>query len=469
MPLNLVQLPPETLFKIFLHIDSPKCVLTVIPRVCKTLASVLSNRSNPILANVEIISEEEDANTSNVVALVQSPEAPTLLQLFKRVRVVGSGSSSGLVSQHRVGSKYIGDSENSSIVYVGIERTIKVHVNAIPETPSTLVQYISDLLRRGLTHHHPLSRSTRVLFGTIQVAGRRNPATPATLLGNFLQALKPCNITLWWWDSDLIANLPTTAATCLRLPNMRGDGNIQARDISLLSTGATHHLKRLELFRPMPRQPWGLEASAFTPLSSLHGLRHLVIRSGRLIGSQETLVTSLLLLPNLTVLELPWNIDARLAARILGTCHSLESFQYIQITSPDFFLTLPTATPLRLQTLGLNFVEPDSADIAVMVEGLIRCLPHLTTLLLRINSRPGNDTTGAPGMVGYDFYGSIPRDSLVRWLRRLEAGCPRLVDVGLELGLRMWGSRKSYADQLVDGFVRERMRVRVCSPVGRIG
>ncbi|KAJ3027999.1 UNVERIFIED_CONTAM: hypothetical protein HDU68_002681 [Siphonaria sp. JEL0065] len=483
---NLITLPPETLFKIFLQTNSPKCILTVIPRVCKTFAAVLSHRSNPILANVEIISEEEeDGANGSIVALIQSPERPTLLSHFKRVRVVGASSATCHDSVGGTSIRERVDSENSSVVYVGIERSIKVHVGAIPDSPETLVNYIAELLRRGISAPTGFSkRHVRVLFGTVQVAGRRGN-TSAKLLGRFLREMKPVNITLWHWDSDLISNLPATAATSLRLPNMRADGHIQARDLSLLASGGPvqSHLKRLELFRPMPRQPWGLEASAFAPLSVLTGLRELVVRSGRLIGSHDTLVGAVLALKRLRILELPWNIDSRLGSRILRELPELESLQYLQVTSPDFFQSLPThpsrpfanggSSPLlktpavRLKSLGLNFMEPDSADVAVMVEGIIRCLPELETLFIRINSRPSNDNNASHA--SYDFFGTIPRELLSRWLRRLESGCLNLTDVGLELGLRMWGSRKSYADELVFSFSTSRMKVRMCSPVGRIG
>ncbi|KAI9353860.1 hypothetical protein BDR26DRAFT_849364 [Obelidium mucronatum] len=485
---NLITLPPETLFKIFLQTNSPKCILTIIPRVCKTFAGVLSQRSNPILANVEIISEEEeDGANGSVVALIQSPERPSLLPHFKRVRVVGAGATRNNNSQSTSTIRENdADNLNSSVVYVGIERSIKVHVGAIPDRPETLVQYISDLLRRGISSQAGFfKRPIRVLFGTVQVAGRRGN-TSAQLLGRFLCAMKPVNITLWHWDNELISNLPATAATSLRLPNMRADGHIQARDLALLTSGGgvQSHLKRLELFRPMPRQPWGLEASSFTSLCLLSGLRELVIRSGRLIGSHDALIGAVLALKKLRILELPWNIDSRLGSRILRELPELESLQYLQVTSPDFFQSLPThpmrepagtssitqrriGTGVRLKCLGLNFMEPDSADIAVMVEGIIRCLPELETLLIRINSRPSNDNNGSSPY--YDFFGTISRELLSRWLRRLETGCLNLTDVGLELGLRMWGSRKSYADELVLSFSPSRMKVRMCSPVGRIG
>jgi hypothetical protein len=113
----------------------------------------------------------------------------------------------------------------------------------------------------------------------------------------------------------------------------------------------------------------------------------------------------------------------------------------------------------HLRFLGLTYMEPDSGDFAIMVEGLIRCLPQLTSLSLRINQRQ-NDSH-------YDFF-SIPRDYLERQLRRLEARTT-VNEVTMELMVRMMGSRKSYADDLVASFERSRMKVKFHSPVGRIG
>ena len=53
----------------------------------------------------------------------------------------------------------------------------------------------------------------------------------------------------------------------------------------------------------MPRQPWGIEASAFNSLWSLSRLRELVLQSGRLIGSQEALVSGLIGMKTLRVVE----------------------------------------------------------------------------------------------------------------------------------------------------------------------
>ena len=53
----------------------------------------------------------------------------------------------------------------------------------------------------------------------------------------------------------------------------------------------------------MPRQPWGLESESFVPLKELPELKELVVRSGRLIGSHDVLVSALLDLKNLCVLE----------------------------------------------------------------------------------------------------------------------------------------------------------------------
>jgi hypothetical protein len=127
------------------------------------------------------------------------------------------------------------------------ERFIKVQMAAVPERPETLVEYIKELMRRGATGlSSSYRRSVKVVFGIVQVKGRRGN-TPVHLLTGFMGAMKPLNITLWWWDSALIGALPNTIST-IRLPNMRADGHIQPRDMTLLSNAGSH-LKRLELFR----------------------------------------------------------------------------------------------------------------------------------------------------------------------------------------------------------------------------
>ncbi|KAJ3217801.1 hypothetical protein HDU67_007218 [Dinochytrium kinnereticum] len=469
---GIKRLPPETLWRIFLSTNSPKQVFTQLPMVCKNFNSIIQSRSVPILANINLISEDDEEATS---ALLQSPDPGRLFNGFLPVQCPSVAPPIASMGEKAHYNRW--NEEETCVVHAAGERLLRVHMNAITERPESLVEYVRELLRRGATGTSS-KRPIRIIFGTVQVSGRRGGIS-AEVLCSFMKALRPLSISIWWWDSELINNLPS-ATVSLRLPNMRADGHIQPRDLSLLAKLAPS-LKRLELFRPMPRQPWGLEAGAFTSLYALTELRELVVRSGRLIGSHEVLTTGVLCLKNLTVLELPWNLDSRLCARLINGLQYLKRLQYVHVSSPDFFQGLPSYHQnayevmsnrpgavrsivaenalVNLCALGLNYMEPDSGDLSIMVEGLIRCLPCLRELTIRINTRPNEAT--------YDFF-SIPKDYIERCLRRLERRT-NLSSLSIEMGLRMWASRRSYADELVNAFSASRMKVRIHSPVGRIG
>ncbi|KAJ3194378.1 hypothetical protein HK101_002851 [Irineochytrium annulatum] len=458
-------LPSETLWRIFVLTDSPRLVYTVLPRVSRKFNAAVRACCVVIQANVDLISEEEEEGAS--AALLQTPDPPRLLKSFRHVVVpsvapptlsplaspcqstptkpsplglnpAGTGyapatpvSTPTLYLSTPVGVSSSGghpgngrSDDEVSVIHVAGERLIKVHMNAIPlDNPTILVDYVRELLRRGAAGSG--KRSVKIVFGTVQVKGRRGTIAPE-VLGGFISAIKPLNIQLWWWDSDLIEHLPSTTAA-LRLPNMRADGHIQPRDLALLASGGASSLRRLELFRPMPRQPWGLEAGAFAPLSALPKLTELVVRSGRLIGTHEMLTTGVLGINNLSVLELPWSIDSRLGVRLIHGLPRLRRLQYVHVTSPDFFQGLPTfyenafevmtAPPgsavkpivaanalTSLRALGLNYMEPEGGDLSVMVEGIVRCLPQLKEMVLRINSRQSENA--------YDFF-AIPREQNV--------------------------------------------------------
>ncbi|KAJ3403987.1 hypothetical protein HDV05_007414, partial [Chytridiales sp. JEL 0842] len=431
---SLASLPPEHLLTILsLTPSNPSHQHLTLPLVCRRFRSLIQSQPLYILCNIDLVSEDEEEPT---VGLLTAPETPKLLKEFKECLITTTPNG------------------KPKIVKVGIERSIKLHVSAIPGNPHTLVDYLGELMKRGVRKD---GGEVRVVFGEVQVKGRRG-ATSEGVLGGFLGALKPLNITLWWWDSNLIASLPLTVNTLL-LPNMRADAHIQASDTALLQPFAGS-LKRLELFRPMPRQPWGIEAAAFGSLSVLDGLKELVVRTGRLVGSSEVLVASVVGLKGLEVLELPWNIDARFGVKLIREMPQLRRLQFIHVTTPDFFQGLPTFHPIplssssnllsapsftasdtpplsplslsysnlhlnilsktlptpppytSLQSLGLTYMEPDAGDFAILVEGLIRSLPCLSELFLRINARQENPT--------YDFFSSLPRDFMERTLRRLE-------------------------------------------------
>ncbi|KAJ1531182.1 hypothetical protein HK405_001562 [Cladochytrium tenue] len=154
---------------------------------------------------------------------------------------------------------------------------MRIHIAAIRPNPDSLVAYTKDLLRRNAFGPFAFNGlSVNIIIGNVQC------------------------MTLWWWD-DLIDKVQDVCVATARLPNMRTDGHVQPKDMAVVARSKS--IRRLELFRPMPRQPWGLDARAFSPLAAMPELRELVVRSGRLIGSQEALVSSLVQLKFLSVLE----------------------------------------------------------------------------------------------------------------------------------------------------------------------
>lgn len=337
-----------------------------------------------------------------------------------------------------------------------MERVIRLHANAITENPHFLVSYIDQLLKRGF------KRLFRVLFGTVEIQG--NQSWNSRDLACFLGVLKPQTIALWSWDTNLIREIALVAnPQCIRLPIMKYEGNITEQDFSAISGMP---LTKLELFRPFPRQPWGIEAGAFQVLSSIPTLTHLMILSGRLINRHDLFVDAVLQLRQLKVLNLSaWGLSAQHGAQLLNVLSHLTSIQFIHITSPDFWLYLPSyhqptdsirnQSDLSLAHLGISFMAPDHGDLANMIQGIIRCLPCLSSLTIRI-SRPTNSE--------YEFF-MIPRDVLERMLRRLE-GKTELKMVVFEIGSRLWSSRKSYGEELELTFQNSKMKVRVSSSLG---
>ncbi|KAJ3028425.1 hypothetical protein HDV00_010390 [Rhizophlyctis rosea] len=384
---TILTLPAETLWRIFTTLDSPKYICKTLPHTCRTFKQIINSRSITIQANVELRSEE-DEELGAYSALIQPPGPPKLLDRFRRTVVPqqppaveshegGSGleytpvtptSPSKEIVPHTHTPDSTIPSPTRRIVHIVAERDIRVHLGAITDNPHSLVNYLTDLVKCGLDpiglgSSGGIKRNIRVVFGTVEVKGRRGRC-PAELLGEFLGAMRPLNITLWYWDTDLIRAIPgNAAAPMLRLPNMKSDSHVKRSDLTLLSTLTS--LERLELFRPLPRQPWGLEGSAFSSLSHLPNLRELVIRTGRLIGGQEPLTNALLTLTHLQTLELPWNIDARLGTMLLQGLPELRCLQFVNVGRllvlppllhpPSLALLLPPPThpllsPTSLQT-----------------------------------------------------------------------------------------------------------------------
>ncbi|KAJ3280257.1 hypothetical protein HK104_000786, partial [Borealophlyctis nickersoniae] len=462
-PLCFLSLPAEIIWRIFLSTDCPRFVYRSLPTTCRTFHRLISSSSLVIQANVELKAEDDD---SGDFALISPPEPLKMLKRF-RLAVVPERRDGVVGDAATGGSNKPPADPLHRLVYIGAEREIKINMGAVPARPATLVDYITELLRRGGAAGGG-ARHVRVVFGRVQVQGKRG-SCPADLLGAFLGVMSPLNITTWCWDTDLIKEISErTSPSTLRLPNMKGDGCVVRADLGLLSNLTS--LRRLELFRPMPRQPWGLESNAFSALENLPNLRELAVGSGRLIGGHEPLVTALLKFPNLTVVELPWNLDGRSGARLLHGLPNLSTLQFVHINSPDFWLSLPSharmdsfaawGTPpvngllpglgplSNMKSLGIHYMQPDTGDFAVMVEGVIRSFVGLHELVVRISRTNDGD---------YDFFAAMPREYIERLLRRLERKTA-LKAVSLELGLRFLGSRKSYVDELVGAFAASRMK-----------
>ncbi|KAJ1552385.1 hypothetical protein HK405_011536, partial [Cladochytrium tenue] len=279
----LLSLPHEALWRVFVASDSPKLVFNLLPHVCRRFHDVVRSFAVPTLAHLDLVADDDpDDPVPRTDALLYVPEPARLLNSFRIVRLRQSGSSPvrGAVPPPTVSTStdLHATEGDAHVVHVAAERYMRIHIAAIPPNPDSLVAYTKDLLRRNAFGPFSLNGlSVNIIIGNVQ------------------------SITLWWWDPDLIDKLQDVCVPTARLPNMRTDGHVQPKDMAVVARSRT--IRRLELFRPMPRQPWGLEARAFSPLAAMPELRELVVRSGRLIGSQEALVSSLVQLKFLAVLE----------------------------------------------------------------------------------------------------------------------------------------------------------------------
>ncbi|KAJ3024991.1 hypothetical protein HK097_006773, partial [Rhizophlyctis rosea] len=83
-----------------------------------------------------------------------------------------------------------------------------------------------------------------------------------------------------------------------------------------------------------------------------------------------------------------------------------------------------------------------------MVESIIRSLPTLETLSIRISKM--NDSE-------YDFFAAIPKEMMEGRLRRLE-GRTMVRVVVLELGVRVCASHRNYVNELIGGFDGEGLK-----------
>jgi hypothetical protein len=228
--ITITSLPPEALWTIFLAINDPRKVFTQLPRVCKKFYQTIKSRSVPILAHVDLISEDEE-DASNA-ALIQVPEPAKLLTEFKPVKILTqlasmypdlnrevagpswapgnstntspgrprkvhtstSASDSENPNSHTLWNKRVSD---GNVIYVGAERHIRIHMGAIPEAAEALVGYVRELLKQnGVTARRSSAPETtkripvQVIFGTVQIKGRRGH-TSSDVIGTFLNAMRP--------------------------------------------------------------------------------------------------------------------------------------------------------------------------------------------------------------------------------------------------------------------------------------
>ncbi|KAI9364012.1 hypothetical protein DFJ73DRAFT_481034 [Zopfochytrium polystomum] len=258
----LTALPVEALWRVFLATNSPKLVFNLLPRVCRRFHQTVRSFSVPMLANVDLLSEDEEDGGGANTPLLHTLEPARLLRAFRAVRVhpgcvdladgeAAAGGRRG-TTPPALSSLLLPSSPTSSplsssplsgtpspdlpLMHVAAERHIRVHISAIPDNPETLVEYVKQLLKRNAFGSH-VKTPVRVVIGTVQVKGRRGNASADTV-GSFLRSLRPINVTLWWWDSELIEKLQNVAMT-LRLPNMRSDGHIQPRDMAVSTSSAS--------------------------------------------------------------------------------------------------------------------------------------------------------------------------------------------------------------------------------------
>ncbi|KAJ3276125.1 hypothetical protein HDV01_006295 [Terramyces sp. JEL0728] len=463
---HIEKLSLETLCSIFQYVQSPKFVYKLLPLVSRQFRNAVYSHSIPLLVNVEIVYDEA-RDDSNSACLIQLQESIKILPRFYFITIPKKSIVHWKSSATLVEDKSTDTCCEQNIKYsIGLEREIRLHANAITDEPGHLASYMEQLLKKGLNHS---TRQMKIIFGNIEIQGKRNlfqKTNTDDSIAGFLGYLKPQNIALWNWDTELIQDIGKDAIpTSIRIPIMKHDGHVTVKDFTSLQAMAS--LTRLELFRPFPRQPWGIEANAFSVLRQLPNLRELIIQSGRLVGRADVYTEAVLGLHGLEVLNMTaWTLGVAHGAQLLLKLKRLRSLQFIHVTTPDFWILLPSYSPpyyleskgelpmRNLVNIGLHYMQPDAGDFAIMVQGIIRCMPRLQKLTVRI-SRPIDSD--------YDLF-TISRDTMERLLIRL-AQKTDLNLVVLEIGSRMWASRKSYSDELVALFTNCKMKVQVASPL----
>ena len=414
------QLPAEIMWNILVQSGPPLFVYKHLVLVCQSFWKLIQSRPIGMLVNIDITCDDQ------IHSIIQLPESIKVLDEFKMLQ----GYS------------------------IALTRNISIHESAITDEATSFVSYMNQLVKR--TQQGVLK--SKIIYGTVQFQGKRNGM--ADVLAKFIQVLKPQSFDMWHWDAELLEALASKCPPCLQLPNMKTDGHLTVQDFGILAK--MKGLTRLDLFRPFPRSPWGIEATAFSALTLLP-LKALSIASGRLIQRSLPFKEALLELNHLQVLDLrAWNLDIHYSTKVLLLLREMTWFQFVHVTSPDFWNHLPSYYRInegigkhaikKLRHLGLHYMQPEVSDFAVMIEGIIRCLPKLHTLTVRVYRPTDSD---------YDLF-SIPKATMERLLVRLDAQSD-LTEFVFEIASHMWSSRKSYADELMN--LQTKMRIRVTSPL----
>ncbi|KAJ3334472.1 hypothetical protein HDU91_002713, partial [Kappamyces sp. JEL0680] len=223
-------LSPELWQKIFAYLDSPRQVYKVLPLVSRHFYASSRQACCPLLVNVEILCDDPRDDPS--FTMIQFPESIKILPGFAPVAVQERMQSATPLSRWQSATSMASDrtldedlhpdgrrhatlrdaaktASDLPVLKVGLTRQIRIHSNAITDRPEHLVAYIGlvalltlveQLLRKGI------KRKFRIVFGGVDIQGNHTPDTCATLSG-FLGFLRPQNISIWSWDTQLIQDI----------------------------------------------------------------------------------------------------------------------------------------------------------------------------------------------------------------------------------------------------------------------
>lgn len=230
-------LSPELWQKIFAYLDSPRQVYKVLPLVSRHFYASSRQACCPLLVNVEILCDDPRDDPS--FTMIQFPESIKILPGFAPVAVQERMQSATPLSRWQSAASMASDrtldedlhpdgrrhatlrdaaktASDLPVLKVGLTRQIRIHSNAITDRPEHLVAYIGlvalltlveQLLRKGI------KRKFRIVFGGVDIQGNHTPDTCATLSG-FLGFLRPQNISIWSWDTQLIQDIGKGGMLC---------------------------------------------------------------------------------------------------------------------------------------------------------------------------------------------------------------------------------------------------------------